>query len=136
MCALVATKHHRCLYRSRVTWFNPPWNSAVKTNVGKQFLRLIDISFPEGNPLRKLLNRNTVKVSYKCKPNISSVVGSYNTKLLQRNTDHQVTQGCNCQGGSGTCPLTSAEYQKDNVFYVANTIDKHNTRLSTHIWKL
>ena len=24
------------------TWFNPPWNSAVKTNIGKQFLRIID----------------------------------------------------------------------------------------------
>ena len=40
----------------RVTWFNPPWNSAVKTNVGKQFLRIIDSSFPQGNPLRKLFN--------------------------------------------------------------------------------
>ena len=151
----------------RVTWFNPPWNSAVKTNVGKQFLRLIDTSFPEGNPLRKLLNRNTVKVSYKCMPNMNSVVSSHNTKLLQRDTDHQQVQGCNCQGGPGTCPLTPAECQKDNVIYVAsvesnagvehytgltsntfkkrwsshegdfrNTSGKHNTRLSTHIWKL
>ena len=148
-------------------FFNPPWNSAVKTNVGKQLLRLIDTSFPEGNPLRKLLNRNTVKVSYKCMPNMNSVVSSHNTKLLQRDTDHQHVQGCNCQGGPGTCPLTPAECQRDNVIYVAsvastagvehytgltsntfkkrwsshegdfrNTTGKHNTRLSTHIWKL
>ena len=66
--------------RSRkVTWFNPPWNSAVKTNVGKQFLRIIDTSFPPGNPLRKLFNRSTVKVSYKCMPNMGSIVSSHNT---------------------------------------------------------
>ena len=45
----------------RITWFNPPWNSAVKTNVGKLFLRIIDTSFTQDNPLRKLFNRNTVK---------------------------------------------------------------------------
>ena len=98
---------------------------------------------------------------------MNSVVSSHNTKLLQRNTDHHQAQGCNCQGGPGTCPLTPAECQKDNVIYVAsvastagvehytgltsntfkkrwsahegdfrNTSSKHNTRLSTHIWKL
>ena len=151
----------------RVTWFNPPWNSAVKTNIGKQFLRIIDTSFPPGNPLRKLFNRSTVKVSYKCMPNMSSLVSSHNVKLLQKDEHQQQPQGCNCQGGPGTCPLTPAECQKDNVIYVAsvtspdgvehytgltsntfkkrwskhegdfrNTKDKHNTRLSTHIWKL
>ena len=69
---------------------------------------------------QKLLNRNTVNVSYKCIPNMNSVVSSHNTKLLHRNTDHQLTQGCNCQGGPGTCPLTQAECQKKNVIYVAS----------------
>ena len=152
--------------RSRkVTWFNPPWNSAVKTNVGKQFLRIIDTSFPIGNPLRKLLTRNTVKVSYKCMPNMSSIISKHNTKLLQSDPGVQQPQGCNCQGGPDTCPLTPAECQKNNVIYVAsvtsldgvehytgltgNTYKKrynaHNadfrnndnkTRLSTHINKL
>ena len=89
----------------RVTWFNPPWNSAVKTNVGKQFLRIIDSSFPQGNPLRKLFNRNTVKVSYKCMPNMSSIVSKHNTVLLHDDQQQQQVQGCNCQGGPDNCPL-------------------------------
>ena len=133
--------------------------------MGKQFLRIIDTSFPIGNPLRKLLTRNTVKVSYKCMPNMSSIVGRHNTKLLQSDPEVQQAQGCNCQGGPGNCPLTPAECQKNNVIYVAsvtsldgvehytgltgNTFKKrynaHNadfrnnenkTRLSTHINKL
>ena len=102
--------------RSRkVTWFNPPWNSAVKTNVGKQFLRLIDTSFSRNNPLRKLFNRSTVKVSYKCMPNMSSLVSSHNTKLLQGGPNQQPPQGCNCRGGPCNCPLSPAECQKDQV---------------------
>ena len=64
--------------------FNPPWNSAVKTNVGKQLLRLIDTSFPIGNPLRKLLNRNTVKVSYKCMPNMRKAIARHNCQVLKK----------------------------------------------------
>ena len=111
----------------KITWFNPPWNSAVKTNIGKQFLRIIDTSFPPGNPLRKLFNRSTVKVSYKCMPNMSSLVSSHNVKLLQKDDHQQQPQGCNCQGGPHTCPLTPAECQKDNVIYVA-TGQCHITR--------
>ena len=47
--------------RSRnVVWFNPPFSQHVRTNIGKEFLRLIKKYF--GNPshkLRKICNRNT-----------------------------------------------------------------------------
>ena len=113
----------------RVTWFNPPWNSAVKTNVGKQFLRMIDTSFHQNNPLRKLFNRSTVKVSYKCMPNMSSLVSSHNTKLLQETPNHHHGQGCNCRGGPGTCPLKPAECQKDNIIYVASVSSDNGSRV-------
>ena len=149
-----------------ITWFNPPWNAAVKTNVGKRFLRILDVSFPPGNPLRKLFTRSTVKVSYKCMPNMGSIVSSHNSKVLKGDQQPQ-NQGCNCQNGPTTCPLTPAECQKDNVIYVASVTSpdgvehytgltsltfkkrwyKHNedfrkpqnsgnTTLSGHIWKL
>ena len=53
-----------------VTWFNPPFSANVSTNVGKEFLKLIDTAFPPNNPLHKLFTRNTVKISYKCMPNM------------------------------------------------------------------
>ena len=35
--------------KRRVTWFNPPYIMDVDTNVGKEFLKLIDFHFPPGN---------------------------------------------------------------------------------------
>ena len=54
----------------KVIWFNPPYSVNIRTNVGKEFLDLLDKHFPKGNPLHKILNRNTVKVSYRCLPNM------------------------------------------------------------------
>ena len=107
--------------RSRpVTWFNPPWNSAVKTNVGKKFLRIIDTSFSNDNPLKKLFNRSTVKVSYKTMPNMSSIVSSHNTRLLNSDSTQQQEEGCNCKDGPDTCPLNPAECKKSSVIYVGS----------------
>ena len=49
-------KNSRCRKRN-VLWFNPPWSSSVKTNVGATFLKLIDKHFPKDNPLSKIFNR-------------------------------------------------------------------------------
>ena len=49
-------------YRN-ITWFNPPYSQNVKTKVGKSFLTLIDKNFPKSNPLHRIFNRNTLKLS-------------------------------------------------------------------------
>ena len=69
--------------KRNITWFNPPYSANVQTNVGKEFLRLIDTAFPPSNPLRKLITRQTVKVSYKCMPNMAQAVARQNSKILQ-----------------------------------------------------
>ena len=63
------------LYTSKM---NPPFSANVKSNIGKDFLNLIDSAFPATNPLRKLFSRQTVKVSYKCMPNMASSVARHN----------------------------------------------------------
>ena len=45
-------------------WFNPPFNSNVKSNIGKIFLNLIKKHFPTTNKLSIIFNRNTLKISY------------------------------------------------------------------------
>ena len=50
--------------KRNITWFNPPYDAQVKTNLGKQFLRIVDKCFPEGHALRPICNRNTLKLSY------------------------------------------------------------------------
>ena len=43
--------------RSRnVIWFNPPYSSNVKTNIGSRFLSLLRKHFPPNSELYKLFN--------------------------------------------------------------------------------
>ena len=44
-----------------ITWYNPPWNSSVKTNLGRKFLNIVDKCFPKNHPLNKIFNRHTLK---------------------------------------------------------------------------
>ena len=55
--------------RRKETWFNPPWAQNVKTNVGKIFLKDVAECFPVGHPLYSILNRHTLKMSYRTMPN-------------------------------------------------------------------
>ena len=105
--------------KRNVTWFNPPYSANVKTNVGKEFLKLIDSAFPFNNPLCKLFTRQTVKVSYKCMPNMAQAVSRHNMKVLQGNQQQQLQQpGCNCRGGPGNCPV-QGHCKTDCVVYRA-----------------
>ena len=42
----------------------------VKTNVGRKFLNIVKDLFKKGNPLHIFFNKNTIKVSYSCLPNL------------------------------------------------------------------
>ena len=69
--------------RSRnIIWFNPPYNSNVITIIGYKFLQAIDDSFPPNNPLHKIFNRNTLKLSYSCMPNVHCIVSGHNKTIL------------------------------------------------------
>ena len=70
--------------RSRnITWFNPPFSMEVATNVAREFLKLIETYFPPGNILHSVINRSTVKVSYRCLPNMGAQVAKHNSKVLR-----------------------------------------------------
>lgn len=64
------------------TYFLPPWNDNVKTAIGKEFLEIIDTSFPVGNPLHGKLNRHNLKISYSTMPNMKTQVGRHNNRIL------------------------------------------------------
>ena len=57
--------------KRRVTWFNPPINKSVKTDVATTFLSIIDSCFPANHILRATINRNTVKVSLRTMNNMA-----------------------------------------------------------------
>ena len=151
--------------RSRnIIWFNPPYSVNVKSNIAQTFLRLIDKHFKKGNQLHKIFNRNTVKVSYSCMPDISTYIKSHNAKILtppEANRDKR----CNCRKNTicplqGNCMIDSVVYrglisnpQKSETNYIGmtqnpfkdrerehrnsftNTKKKTSSKLAAHLWQ-
>ena len=109
-----------------VIWFNPPWSLNCKTRVAATFLEIVKTSFPSNHPLRKIFNRNTIKVSYSCMPSFSQVINRHNAKIKKQNQTNQ-NPGCNCRVGRAGCPL-NGECQKKCLVYGAKVT---NTRTST-----
>lgn len=107
-----ATKQKRNRSRN-VIWFNPPFNKNVSTNVARKFLSLIDKHFSKSNHLRKLFNKNNVKVSYSCTENIGTIIKNHNAKISSPPV--QETRNCNCRK-KNECPL-NGECQKSSVIY-------------------
>ena len=66
--------------KRNITWFNPPFSENVSTNIGKKFLSLVDKCFPPDNHLHKILNCNTIQVSYSM-PNMSQIISKHNKSM-------------------------------------------------------
>lgn len=107
--------------RSRkIIWFTPPFNLVVKTKLGHEFLNLFKKHFPnpETNPLSKIFNYNTLKLSYSCADNLEKIIKKHNNKVFNKYRDsknlttHQVATSkcndtnnpCNCRNPNN-CPL-------------------------------
>ena len=103
-----------------MTYFNPPFALNVKTNIGAKFLQLIDKHFPPSNPLSKLINRNTVKISYKCTPNLAKLISGHNSKIINESIPKPLVRKCNCSKNA-VCPLNGNCLEK-KVVYQATVI--------------
>ena len=111
---------------------------------GQTFLSIIDDEFPANHCLRKIFNRNTVKISYSCMPNVKQAVDGHNkTKLSQTNTSDENT--CNCRNKkrcpmNGKCLVKSLVYQatvttdnnRPSQTYVGLTENTFKTRFNNH----
>ncbi|XP_063692277.1 uncharacterized protein LOC134824333 [Bolinopsis microptera] len=103
--------------KRRVLWFNPPFSVTVETNVGRKFFNLLEKHFPQDNPLHKILNRNSVKVSYSCMKNMECLIKSRNKQLLRQHQETQepTTRQCNCRSRN-SCPLDGKCLSKSVVY--------------------
>ncbi len=68
--------------RNNILWYNPPYSKNVSTNIGHRFLTLINKHFPVNHPLRKIFNRNTVKISYSCMNNTKQIINIHNKSII------------------------------------------------------
>lgn len=108
--------------KRNITWFNPPYSKNVSTNIAAKFLSLVRKHFPKGSPLNKIFNRNTVKVSYSCMPNMGSIISGINKRKM---TQQELTKPCNCRVKKD-CPL-NGDCQTANVVYQADITDDGET---------
>ena len=78
-------KKERKKRQRKVLWYNPPFHQQVKTDIGRQFLRLIDKHFGKKrkNNLHKIFNRKSVKIGYSCTSNFGSLIKQHNDRILE-----------------------------------------------------
>ena len=139
---------------------NEELNSAVKTNVGLQFLRLMANSFIPDNPIRILFNRSTVKVSlllakwtprwaattqysWSTIPN-TSILRAVTARRTRQVPSHpcwvtyvaSVTSPVGAEHYTGLTGYSVKKRYYKNSGNFRNSNSKHSTRLSSHIWKL
>ena len=108
-------------------WFNPPFSESVKNNIGKEFLKLVDKHFPPHHHLRKVCNRNTLKVSYSCMPNMATIISSHNKNILGNKQEPKTTiPPGNCRN-SANCSL-NGECREKAVIYKASITSEGSSK--------
>ena len=84
--------------RRNITWFNPPFSNNVATNIGKEFFSLLAKHFPPSNRLHKIINKQNVKLSYSCLPNMQGIIANHNKRVLNKATSEEKRAlPCNCR---------------------------------------
>ena len=119
-----------------ILWFNPPFRKNVATNIGKKFFTLLDRCFPQGTRLHRLFNRNTVKLSYSCMPNVKNAVLTNNKKVINASSNSNAgtsarADDCNCRIKS-SCPL-DGKCQQSGVVYQAKVTRLDNNSSETYV---
>ena len=150
--------------KRKIIWFNPPYSSHVKTNIGKVFRSLIEKHFTRSHKYYKIFNKNSIKLSYSCMPSMKCVIDKHNSRLLKQD-EGQSVRLCNCPN-IDVCPLNGECLKRCFVYnakvesasgttnYIGVTegpfkgrLSSHelsfrdrkyetSTKLSTYVWKL
>ena len=115
--------------KRNILWYNPPYSKSVKTNIGKEFFKLLNKHFPNHNALKKIFNKNTVKLSYSCFSNVNSFITSHNRSLLHPREEE--IQKCNCKK-KDECPM-KGNCQIKNIIYRADISNDVNDEKKFYI---
>ena len=115
--------------KRNIIWFNPPFNINVVTQIGKYFLNLIKKHFPRHHKLHKIFNKNTVKISYSCMPNIKSIINAHNKKMITPVIEEQC-KTCNCNKKE-LCPMNN-NCLASNIVYqatITSNLENYNDKI-------
>ena len=112
--------------KRKTIWFNPPYSENVRTNVGRDFLKLLEKHFPPNHKFRKLFNKNNVKVSYSCLPNMENIIKKQNARVIcsDQKPDERL---CNCRDKTA-CPL-DGKCCRSCIVYKAEVTSEQETKI-------
>ena len=136
----LTTNKRKDRQRNNILWYNPPFSKNVSTNIRHGFLALVEKHFLKDHELRKILNRNTIKICYSCMNNTKQTINNHNKCILNSskhikdtadNTNTKDTNTCSYQQ-KNTCPLTRNCHQSSLV-YQATVTSKDNSTTKTYI---
>ena len=99
----------------------------VVDKLGHEFFKLLKRNFPVTNPLNEILNKNNIKLSYSCMPNINSIINKSNTvKLNKEQYNEDSKYNCN---NKTECPLKGKCRYKCIVYKVeVYNREPHNSK--------
>ncbi|GFS25682.1 inositol hexakisphosphate and diphosphoinositol-pentakisphosphate kinase 2 [Elysia marginata] len=118
--------------KRRITWFNPPMSKNVSSNIGKKFFDLLNSCFPPNHKLHKIINKNTVKLSYSCTPNIKQIISSHNKRIINESSNKaSTTKLCNCRD-KPSCPL-QGKCLEQSLVYQATISETNTNKIDTYI---
>ena len=86
--------------------------------------------FPPNNKLHKIINKNTVKLSYSCMNNVQQIINSHNKTILTSAAENN-SKLCKCRE-KNSCPLNGKCLQK-GVVYQATVVQKHTNQKDTYL---
>jgi hypothetical protein len=97
----------------------------------QSFLKIIDEEFPADHPLHKIFNRNTVKISYSCMPNIKQTIdmdGHNKSTLSTTSTTNSLDMwSCPSKNNKELCPLSNKCITESVVYQATVTIKDKTT---------
>ena len=117
------------------TLVQPPIQQKRQHQYRTQFLALVDKHVPKDHKLRKIFNRNTIKISYSCMNNTKQIIDNHNKRILNSskhindtadNTNTKDSKTCNCRQ-KNTCPLNGNCLQSSLIYQAAVTRKDNNT---------
>ena len=126
----------------KIIYYNPPYTKNLTTNIGKEFFKLMEKHFPANHVLRPIINKNCVKISYSCLPNMSKIISSHNHKILKDQIVEPDPCTCNPPDScpvEGNCGTKGIVYQAkvttqtgETSTYVGLSSNSFITRYRTH----
>ena len=105
-------------------------------------MKLIDKHFNKDSIYHKIINRNCIKISYCCTPNVIALINSHNKKLMKNSDKNKKLFNCrlktNCPVDNMCC-LNNVIYQakvstsvNDNQIYIGSTKRTFKSRYNEH----